>query len=42
MLDYTSVYALIVEGKMSLTEFEEWLDQELCEAFDEGLKVAGA
>jgi len=41
MLDYTTVYYLIVEGKMSLKEFDEWLDKELCDAFDEALKVDG-
>jgi len=42
MLDYTTVFYLIEDNKMTMEQFAEWLDEQLCEAFDEGLKVAGA
>ena len=41
MLDYITVFYLIEDNKMTMEQFEEWLDEQLCEAFDEGLKVAG-
>ena len=42
MLDYTTVFYLIEDNKMTMEQFEEWLNEAYHLAFNKGLKVAGA